>query len=558
MKTPNPSTAKPPERMKMYHAGKGALTGFLLTVSFTAIMFMFYQLAGLPFLPFDFFDWMTRVLPGPVVTFGIDLMIDIFRFLGINVADAAKGAEQVIAVTQFLAGGTLISVFYFWIMNRKNSRPDVLTGILTGILVGSPFITISIAISQSTISPAIRILWLVLLFVAFGLILGLSFNSLVDDSDKISGQEKDNLKEIKKGRRKFIIQLSSISAGITLLGSFAGGLISRSKQNKIQDEFGNTLAHRTETGSGMPFPNLNDPVTPAPGTRPEYTPIKDHYKVYIRTEPTIIDGSKWILPITGLVEKPLMLSLNDIKNNYPKQSQYVTISCISGRIGTSLIGTTLWSGVSVQDVLKDAKVKPDAKYLYITAGDGFYESVELDSIYADKRIMLCYAWDGHDLPVEHGYPLRIWIPDRYGMKQPKWITGIEVTDKYKKGYWVERKWDETARVKATSVIDTVAVDATYNNGEKKLVPVGGIAFAGARGISAVEVRVDSGPWKKAKLRSPLSDTTWVIWRYDWPYEKGEHIFEVRCAEKDGTPQIEQKQSNRPSGATGIHSYKIKV
>jgi DMSO/TMAO reductase YedYZ molybdopterin-dependent catalytic subunit len=168
--------------------------------------------------------------------------------------------------------------------------------------------------------------------------------------------------------------------------------------------------------------------------------------------------------------------------------------------------------------------------------------------------MLCYAWDGHELPIDHGYPLRIWIPDRYGMKQPKWITGIEVTDEYKEGYWVERNWDEVARVKTTSVIDTVAANAIIEDGDQELVPVGGIAFSGARGISKVEVRVDGGPWQEAKLRSPLSETTWVIWRYDWPFEEGEHTFEVRCAEGDGTPQIEEESDNRPSGATGIHSY----
>ncbi len=142
------------------------------------------------------------------------------------------------------------------------------------------------------------------------------------------------------------------------------------------------------------------------------------------------------------------------------------------------------------------------------------------------------------------------------MKQPKWIESIEVSDVYTPGYWVERKWDKEARIKTTSVIDTVAVQATHERGEQRLVPVGGIAFAGARGISKVEVRVDGGNWQRASLRSPLSETTWVLWRYDWPFEAGEHLFEVRCAEKDGTPQIEETRKNRPRGATGIHRRTI--
>jgi hypothetical protein len=139
------------------------------------------------------------------------------------------------------------------------------------------------------------------------------------------------------------------------------------------------------------------------------------------------------------------------------------------------------------------------------------------------------------------------------MKQPKWITSIEVTDEYHEGYWVERSWDEVARVKATSVIDAVSATAPDPDTGQQKVLVGGIAFAGARGISKVEVRVDGGSWDEAQLRAPLSETTWVIWRYDWPFEAGEHTFEVRCAEGDGTPQIEESSPVRPSGATGIDS-----
>lgn len=301
-----------------------------------------------------------------------------------------------------------------------------------------------------------------------------------------------------------------------------------------------------------PFPNANDPVMAVPGTRPEYTPVKNHYKVFLRTEPTVIDGATWTLPITGMVDHPLMLTLDDLRKKYESRDQYVTLSCISGNVGTTLIGTTQWTGVSLQKILADAKVRPGARYLYITSGDGFYESVDLAAIMADERIMLCYAWDGNILPVDHGFPLRIWLPDHFGMKQPKWITGIEVTDKYKKGYWVERSWSEVAQVKTTAVIDTVAVKALIQNGNQKLVPVGGIAFAGARGISKVEVRVDGGAWQAAQVRQPLSDTTWVIWRYEWPFAAGHHTFEVRCAERDGTPQIETVAPNHPNGATGIH------
>ena len=172
--------------------------------------------------------------------------------------------------------------------------------------------------------------------------------------------------------------------------------------------------------------------------------------------------------------------------------------------------------------------------------------------------MLAYAWDGLPLPFDHGFPLRIWLPDHYGLKQPKWITGMEVVSEYQPGYWVERSWDKEARVKATSVIDTVAVKDLVEIDGQFLIPIGGIAFAGDRGISKVEVSVDDGPWQEAWVRAPLSETTWVIWRYEWPFAEGQHTFEVRCAEADGTPQIEEDRGNRPSGATGIHRRKTKI
>lgn len=86
-----------------------------------------------------------------------------------------------------------------------------------------------------------------------------------------------------------------------------------------------------------------------------------------------------------------------------------------------------------------------------------------------------------------------------------------------------------------------------------LVPVGGIAHAGARGISKVEVRVDDGEWIEAQLRTPLSELTWAIWRYDMPFRAGEHVFTVRCYDGKGTMQIVEPSPPHPSGATGLHS-----
>lgn len=109
-------------------------------------------------------------------------------------------------------------------------------------------------------------------------------------------------------------------------------------------------------------------------------------------------------------------------------------------------------------------------------------------------------------------------------------------------------------MKATSVIDTVSVDMMLSEANSQTkIPIGGIAHAGARGISKVEVRMDDGPWHEAELRAPLSGTTWVIWRYDWPFHKGQHTFTVRCYDGSGAVQVAEPAPPHPSGAAGLHS-----
>ena len=169
----------------------------------------------------------------------------------------------------------------------------------------------------------------------------------------------------------------------------------------------------------------------------------------------------------------------------------------------------------------------------------------------DDRTMFAYEMNGAPLARDHGYPLRIIIPNRYGMKQPKWIVNMEVLDREGRGYWVERGWSEEAFVRTTSVIDNVATRATDE--EIGTVPVGGIAYAGANGISKVELQVDDGPWTEAELRAPpLSHLTWVQWRYDWPRETGRHEFKIRAYDGFGELQILEANPVRPDGATGVH------
>ncbi len=120
---------------------------------------------------------------------------------------------------------------------------------------------------------------------------------------------------------------------------------------------------------------------------------------------------------------------------------------------------------------------------------------------------------------------------------------------------MDRGWSATASPQIASVIDTVAKDHIENG----RVPIGGIAWAGERGIQKVEVQVDGGAWAEAILRTPpLSSLTWVQWRYDWPLVRVTHTFRVRATDSTGARQIEETQDTDPNGATGYHSVTVTI
>jgi DMSO/TMAO reductase YedYZ molybdopterin-dependent catalytic subunit len=520
----------------------GAAVGVMLTTVLVALFYLAWRVAGLPFVAFDVFDWTGRVLPGSVVTFGIDAIVRVVRSFNLGpTAATAKTVEQAMAVAGLLVTGALAGGVLFSLLNWRHTTHANLLGLVAGGVVGVPVALVSHAVSQTTTTgPIISAVWILAAFLTWGATLGWSYAHL---------NPADGLEVTRVDRRRFLIRMGGATALITVTGRLVGGLAVGRGRHEVPAGERWSASHA--------LPNAGAQVKPAPGTRPEFTPLERHYRIDINTIPPAIGEADWRLSIKGLVETPLEFTLGDLRDRHEPLHQFVTLSCISNPIAGDLIGTTRWTGVSLQRLLPEWRLRPEATHLKITSADGFFEVVSLATIKADERVMLTYAWDGVPLAIEHGFPLRIYIPDHYGMKQPKWIQSIEAIDQWAPGYWVIRGWDAEARMKATSVIDTVAVDMMIVQADARtLVPIGGIAHAGARGISKVEVQVDGGTWRQARLRTPLSDLTWVIWRYDWPFREGRHTFTVRCYEGDGTPQIAAEAPVRPSGATGLHSKSI--
>lgn len=343
-------------------------------------------------------------------------------------------------------------------------------------------------------------------------------------------------------RRNFVIMLGKASATLSLMGASVSTMISCSTEKNYKPGVGNRLSSQNS------LPNKEDVVVPVSGTRSELTPLEDHYKMVhfgIPSEPNIHD---WRLQFNGLIEKPFALSYEEIRKFKPI-SEFITLTCITNPVGGPLTSTTLWTGVSFQKILPLIKLKDAATHLKIEAADGFFETIAIETILSDERVMLAYEWDGVPLPMAHGYPIRLYIPNRYGMKLPKWISSFSAIDHWEPGYSVKNTWDKEAIMKTTSVIDTIHVE------NKDMVYLGGIAHGGSLGISKLEVQVNGGEWQEAQLRKPLSSLSWVIWRFGWPFQEGDHEFAVRAYNGQGELQDTEEKSSYPDGATGMFKKK---
>lgn len=544
----------------------GALVGLLLTIPLISSFFLANQVVGLPYVPFDLFEWLSRVLPGSLVSFGIDTMVKILTLFSISVREASKPAEILMALGQFTAIGIVMCALFYSVLRRwQTARKNDLVGMILGGIAGIVFLLISFQVGKYSTSPEISAVWVLLLFILWGVSMQWSYQKLIlkEIPQAVPSEAAGPSFEMQQvDRRKFLVMLGGASAVITVIGAGLGSLINQEPQQTAAGggaESG-AIDLQTPQSQTVTLPARPGAVEPVPGTRPEYTPLEDHYRIDINLTPPQIDGATWRLPVQGLVNSPLKLNLNSfyLQHFGEPMHQFVTLACISNAIAGDLVSTTRWTGVPLQRILDQTSPLVSAKYLNIESADGFHESVPLEMIRSDERIMLTYLWDGQPLLPKHGYPVRIYIPDRYGMKQPKWITNFELNSTEQTGYWVERGWDSIAQMKATSVIDVVGVDEVIQRGDQEYIPVGGIARAGARGISKVEVQVDDGDWQEAQLRTPLSGLTWVLWRFEWPFAAGEHTFSVRCYDGSGAMQITESHPPHPSGATGLHEVTANI
>ncbi|MGH2425134.1 MAG: molybdopterin-dependent oxidoreductase, partial [bacterium] len=159
------------------------------------------------------------------------------------------------------------------------------------------------------------------------------------------------------------------------------------------------------------------------------------------------------------------------------------------------------------------------------------------------------------LPTAHGFPLRLLIPGLFGMKNPKWITRIEVVDYDFQGYWEAAGWSDEAVVKTMSKF--VTTSRSYPPGE---IGLGGVAYGGDRGVMSVEYSTDDGKtWQKGEVKPALGPFTWVLWAAVWtPSNPGEFTLKVRARDGVGIMQIAKATRTLPDGASGYHTLRVRV
>lgn len=289
---------------------------------------------------------------------------------------------------------------------------------------------------------------------------------------------------------------------------------------------------------------------------PALTPVGNFYVVSKNFVDPSVDATSWSLSVGGLVDNPLKLTLDELRSR-PGMTEYVTLECISNNVGGDLMSTGLFTGVSLQALIAEAKPRAGATWVAFQAVDGYTESLQLSTVADTPEILVAHTLDGAPLPAQHGFPARMVIPGHYGMKGPKWLQSITLGTGETRGYWEQQGWDHDAVVKTTSRIDSPRDGDIVRIGA---IQVAGVAFAGTRGIGKVEYSTDGGStWTAAELDTPLSKLTWTLWRGTWtPGSEGPYKLAVRATDGAGATQTSKGAPSYPDGASGYHTVSISI
>ena len=265
--------------------------------------------------------------------------------------------------------------------------------------------------------------------------------------------------------------------------------------------------------------------------------------------------------------------MQDLLNRADRRDLAVTIECSGNsgdpRIMNGLVSNAVWTGVSLAAVLKECGVEPEAREVVFLgmdsepekkweAGNATYPSPHGRSVFVQDaqspENLLAFAMNGKPLPPDHGFPLRLVMPDWYGMAQVKWLTRIEVIDRRYEGRHMARNYQSLREVKSPE--GTIWLDTSISRSNLKSViarvtrrqlpskpgahfeyKIAGAAWGGPAKIESVEVQVDAEPWRPAHIDQRNGDFAWSLWSLAWrDLAPGPHVLVSRATNARGETQ----------------------
>ena len=301
-----------------------------------------------------------------------------------------------------------------------------------------------------------------------------------------------------------------------------------------------------------------------------YTPNDDFYIVQHYNQPVIADDD-YELKITGLVERPMRLSLSDLKQR-EKVEIDAGFECGGNRgpgIYQGLIGNAHWVGVSVRDLLLEAGLKPNGVEVVFYGTDMGVENVRDTDVEVSfgrsmhfedalrPEVMLAYEMNGEPLPLYHGAPVRLLVPGWYGVCNVKWLAQIHVQDRRYMGRFMARdyvtlskrdiggveRWEERSVTKIN--LKSSIIRVTKQGSEYSIM---GFVLSDGTPLKSVEVKVDDGPWRQAEVDPQASKYSWKLFRYTWDNPSpGEHTIVSRVTDVNGLVQATpEEMPEKPS------------
>ena len=289
------------------------------------------------------------------------------------------------------------------------------------------------------------------------------------------------------------------------------------------------------------------------------TPPDQFFVIKHYNEP-VLNERDWRLEISGLVERPMTLTLADLQMR-SRQEVTFTMEC-SGNTGLPFfnggVGNATWAGTPLAPLLEEAGVLKEGIEVVFWGADAgeqtwrdeiaiteqFARSMSLSDAMAPENLLV-YEMNGEELPNLHGYPLRLIAPGWYGVANVKWLTHIEIIDRRYQGHFMARDYvtirEEERDGESVWTFTSVTHDR-LKSAPAKVTRLGDrYAIMGAAWgapIAGVEVRIDDGPWESATLGEGEGEAhAWTFWTFDWDVPAlGEHTVTSRATDVDGNVQ----------------------